>query len=87
MINDRNGDRTSKPRIRILSVGTLFFARERGHTMAKLDDHPLNEGSTPTPNKENRAWKNWPEEHGGLIFLIIVVSVISLVIMYDSCIG
>ena len=55
--------------------------------MAKLDDHPLNEGSTPTPNKENRARKSWPEEHGGLIFLIIVVSVISFVILYDSCMG
>ena len=87
MINDRNGDRTSKRCIRILSDGTLFFARERGHTMAKLDDHPLNEGSTPTPKKENRARKSWPEEHGGLIFLIIVVSVIFFVILYDSCMG
>ncbi len=55
--------------------------------MAKLDDRPLNEDSTPTPKKENRAWKSWPEEHGGLIFLIIVISVISLVILYDSCMG
>jgi len=87
MTNVWNGERTSKPRIRILSDGTLFFARERGHTMAKLDDHPLNEGSTPTPNKENRARKSWAEEHGGLIFLIIVVSGISFVILYDSCMG
>jgi hypothetical protein len=87
MINDRNGDRSSEPRIRILSAVTLFFARERGHIMAKLDDHPLNEDSTPTPKKENRAWKSWPEEHGGLIFLIIVVSVISLVILYEFCMG
>ncbi len=55
--------------------------------MAKLDDHPLNEGSTPTPKKENSARKSWPEEHGGLIFLIIVVSVIFFVILYDSCMG
>jgi hypothetical protein len=87
MINDRNGDRTSKPCIRILSDGTLFFPRERGHTMAKLDDHPLNEDSTPTPKSENKARRSWAQEHGGLIFLIIVVSVISFVILYDSCIG
>ena len=55
--------------------------------MAKLDDHPLNESATPTPKKENRVRKSWPEEHGGLIFLIIVVSVISFVILYDSCMG
>ena len=85
MISDRNGERTSKPRIRILSDGTLFLARERGHTMAKLHDHPLNEYSTPTPKRDNKARKSWPEEHGGLIFLIIVVSVLSFVILYDSC--
>lgn len=87
MINDRNGDLTSKLRIRIPSDGTFFFARERGLTMAQLDDHPLNEGSTPAHDKENRARKSWPEEHGGLIFLIIVVSVILFVILYDSCMG
>jgi len=87
MTNVWNGEGTSKPRIWILFDGTLFFARERGHTMAKLDDHPLNEGSTPTPNEENRARKSWAEEHGGVIFLIIVVSVISFVILYDSCMG
>ena len=53
--------------------------------MAKLDDHPLNEGSAPTPNKENRARKSWSEEHGGLIFLIIIVLVIFFVILYDAC--
>jgi len=87
MIDDRNGDLTSKPRIRIPTDETLFFARERGLTMAQLDDHPLNEGSTPAPDKEKRARKSWPEEHGGLIFLIIVVSVILFVIAYDSCMG
>ena len=87
MINDRNGDRASKPRIRILSDGTLFFARERGHTMAKLEGHPLNEDSTPTPKNENKARRSWAEQHGGLIFLIIVVSVISFIVMYDSCMG
>jgi hypothetical protein len=53
--------------------------------MAKQDDHPVNDGSTPTSKKENRARKGWAEEHGGLVFLIIVVSAISFVIMYDSC--
>lgn len=53
--------------------------------MAKQDDHPLKEGSTPTPKKENKARKSWAEENGGLIFLIIVVSGISLAILYDSC--
>ncbi len=53
--------------------------------MAKQDDRPLNEGSTLTPKTENEAGKNWAQEHGGLIFLIIVISVISLVILYDSC--
>ena len=55
--------------------------------MAQINDHSLKEGSTPAPNKENRARKSWPEEHGGLIFLIIVVSVISFVILYDSWMG
>ena len=55
--------------------------------MAQLDDHPVNEGSTPAPDKDNRARKSWPEEHGGLIFLIIVVSVILFIILYDSCMG
>ena len=87
MINDRNADRTSKLRIRILSDGTLFFAREMGCTVANLDDHPLNDNSTATPKNENEARKSWPEEHGGLIFLIIVVSVISFIILYDSCMG
>lgn len=87
MINDRNGDRSSKPRIRILSDGTLFFARERGHTVVNLDDQPLNEDSTPTPKNENKARRSWAEQHGGLIFLIIVVSVISFIILYDSCMG
>lgn len=87
MINGRNGDRTLEPRIRILSDETLSFARERGHTMAKPDDHPLNEDSTPTPKKENKARRNWAEEHGGLIFLTIVGSVISCVILYESCMG
>ena len=79
------GDRTPEHRIRILSDGTLSFARERRHTMAKQDDHRLNEGSTSTPKKENGARKSWAEEHGGVIFLIIVVSVIFFVILYDSC--
>ena len=53
--------------------------------MAKQANHTLNEGPMPTPKKENGARKSWTEEHGGLIFLIIVVSVISFVILYDSC--
>ena len=53
--------------------------------MAKQDDHRLNEGSTSTPKEENKARKSWAEEHGGVIFLIIVVSVIFFVILYDSC--
>ena len=53
--------------------------------MAKQDDLPLNEGSKATPRKENEARRSWAEEHGGLIFLIIVLSAISFVIMYDSC--
>jgi len=53
--------------------------------MAKQDNHHRNEGSAPTPEKEKKAVKSWAEEHGGLIFLIIVVSVISFVILYESC--
>ena len=55
--------------------------------MAKQDDHPANDDSTPISRKENRARERWAEEHGGLIFLIIVVSLISFVILYDSCMG
>jgi hypothetical protein len=55
--------------------------------MAKHDEHTLNEDSTSTPKEENKARKSWPEEHGGLIFLTIIVSVISFVILYDSCMG
>ena len=53
--------------------------------MAKQDNNTLKEGSTLTPKKENKARKSWAEEHGGLIFLIIVVSGISLAILVDSC--
>ncbi len=42
--------------------------------MSKQDDHLLNEGSMPTPVKENKARKSWAEEHGGLIFIFIIVS-------------
>jgi len=42
--------------------------------MAKEGDHVVNEGSTLTSKKENSARKSWAEEHGGLIFLIIVVA-------------
>jgi len=87
MINGRNRDRASKHRIRILSDGTLSFARERRHTMAKQANHTLSEGSMPTPKKEDGARKSWAEEHGGVIFLIIVVSVIIFVILYESCMG
>jgi hypothetical protein len=55
--------------------------------MAELDDQPLNKGSTPTPIKENKAQNSWVEDHGGLIFLIIVVSVILLVSVYDFFMG
>ena len=55
--------------------------------MDKKDDRVLNESPRSTPVKENQARHNWVEDHGGLIFLIIVVSVISLVILYDSCMG
>jgi hypothetical protein len=34
---------------------------------------------------KNEARKNWTEENGGLIFIIIVVSAISFYILYDSC--
>lgn len=53
--------------------------------MAKQDDQPLIEGSTPTPEKKKQPRKSWAEENGGLIFLIIVVSVISFAVLYDSC--
>lgn len=55
--------------------------------MAKEGDHAVNEGSPLTSKKENSARESWAEEHGGLIFLIIVGSVISFVILYDSCMG
>ena len=53
--------------------------------MAEQDRYALNEGSRPTPVKEQKARKSWAEEHGGLIFLIIVVSVISAVTLYELC--
>jgi len=53
--------------------------------MARQDDRRLNEDSGPMPEKEKKAGKSWAEEHGGLIFLIIVGSAISFVILYDSC--
>ncbi len=53
--------------------------------MAKQDDNLLNEGYTPMPEKKNKTRKSWAEEHGGLIFLFIIVTAISLVILYDSC--
>jgi len=53
--------------------------------MAKQDDHSLNEDSTPTPEKESNTRKSWAEEHGGLIFLFIIASGISLVVLYESC--
>lgn len=54
--------------------------------MAKQGDQPLVDGSTPTSDKEKQARKSWAEENGGLIFLIIVVSVISSAVLYDSCV-
>jgi hypothetical protein len=53
--------------------------------MTKQEDVPLNEGSTQRTTKENKTRKSWAEEHGGLIFLIICISGISLAILYDSC--
>ena len=53
--------------------------------MARQDDQPLATGSTPVPEREKGAGKKWVEEHGGLILLIIVLSVISFVILYESC--
>ena len=53
--------------------------------MARQDEQLLNEDSGPMPEKEKKAGKSWAEEHGGLIFLIIVFSAISFVILYDSC--
>lgn len=53
--------------------------------MARQDDQPLEAGSAPTPESKKRAGKKWVEEHGGLILLIIVLSVISFVILYESC--
>ena len=53
--------------------------------MAGQADQPLESGSTPTPETKERAGKKWLEEHGGLILLIIVLSVISFVILYESC--
>ena len=53
--------------------------------MAKQDNQTLNENTSPMPEKEKKAGKSWAEEHGGLIFLIIVVSAITFVILYDSC--
>jgi hypothetical protein len=77
------GDRVAEDGIRNLSDGTLYCVNKRRHTMAKQDDHPLNDANTPTPQNENRARKSWAEEHGGLIFLIIVFGGISFVILYE----
>lgn len=52
--------------------------------MTTLDNWPLDEESASTHQEENRVLRSWPEEHGGLIFLIIVASVVSLVVLYDS---
>jgi hypothetical protein len=51
--------------------------------MNKKDNRVLNESSTSTPGKENQGRHNWVEDHGGLVFLIIVVSVIVSVSVYD----
>lgn len=53
--------------------------------MTKQQDAPLSEGSSQMTTKENKTRKSWAEEHGGLIFLIICISVISVAILYDSC--
>ncbi len=51
--------------------------------MDKKDDRVLNESSTSTPVKEDQARHNWVEAHGGLLLLIIVVSLIVFVSVYD----
>lgn len=53
--------------------------------MGKQDDLSLKGDSSLIPENQKKAGKSWAEEHGGLIFLVIVVSAISLVIVYDSC--
>ena len=56
--------------------------------MAKQDDHRLNkDGSAPTLNEETETGRSWAEKHGGVIFLIIVVSVVSFVVLYESCLN
>jgi hypothetical protein len=40
-------------------------------------------GATPKEREDSR--KSWAQEHGGLIFLILVVSVISFAVLFDSC--
>jgi hypothetical protein len=79
------GDRTSGRPIRILSDRKVSFAEGRRQTMARQDEQMLNEDSGPMPEKEKKAGKSWAEEHGGLIFLIIVFSAISFVVLYESC--
>lgn len=53
--------------------------------MASKNDETFQEGSGQIPEKGKRVGKSWAEEHGGLIFLMIAVSVISFVILYDAC--
>ncbi len=54
--------------------------------MAGKDGYTTNEGSRPIPAQEKKAGrKSWAEEHGGLILLIIVASVIFAVTLFELC--
>jgi hypothetical protein len=56
--------------------------REEPH-MARKDPSTTNDGSIPAPPKENGAQKSWAGEHGGLVFLMIVLSGILLLVLYE----
>lgn len=53
--------------------------------MASQNDHASSKTLGATPKEEGNSRKGWAQEHGGLIFLIIVVSVISFAVLFDSC--
>lgn len=53
--------------------------------MASQNDRTSSKTLGTTPKEEGNSRKSWGKEHGGLIFLIIVVAVISFAVLFDSC--
>jgi hypothetical protein len=51
--------------------------------MAKKDPSATNGGPAPESPMENGDRRSWAEEHGGLIFLMIVSVGILLVVLYE----